>query len=397
MLIWRYMVSGKANLPPSFWRRGVVKLIGCEELKRRKKRVQWRVKHGVDPTTGDLHLGHMVIYRRLRKLQEAGHRVIFLLGEFTARFGDPTGRSAPRQLRKPQEVRRQARRYLAQAGKIIDMQRAEVRSNSEWYSRMRAEMLLKLMARTSVARMLERDMFVQRQKKGQRIGLHELVYPLLQGWDSVMLEADLTVIGSDQIFNELVGRTLQQQEGQFPQAIVALEMLRGTDGEIISQSRGNGISLSCPPEEMFGRLMSLPDSLVPHYATLLTELPLRLFPRTLRGPRAREAKEKLAADIVAQVHGTAAARRAAAVFRHIFQQKKLPARIPQKRVRHGRWKVADLLLTLGLAPSKSEARRLHQQGGIYWQGNPLPPNKKEVVVRGGEILRVGKRRWCRLG
>jgi tyrosyl-tRNA synthetase len=350
-----------------------------------------RIKHGVDPTRPDLHLGHAVIYRKLRKFQELGHKVIFLIGDYTARFGDPTDKVKSRSLHTKQDVGAAAKSYVEQIGKILDKTKLEIRYNSEWYEKMSAEELLRIMSHFTVSRMLERDMFVARKKAGEEIGLHEPVYPVLQAYDSVMLQSDCTVIGTDQTFNELQARPLQEFFGQKPQQVVTIKILPGTDGkEKMSKTLGNDIKLTLTPEDMFGKLMSIPDSAMEIYAELLTDLPLAEFKKP-KDPKA--AKVKLATTIVAEFHSAKHAARAGEQFSRVFQFKEQPDNIEEQTVNfHGSTGTATVTVAELFKLSNSEARRLIEQGAIKHDGRVIEDPNEEAKPG---VYQKGKRHFKR--
>lgn len=326
-----------------------------------------RIKHGVDPTRPDLHLGHAVVYRKLRKLQDLGHTIIFLIGDFTSRFGDPTDKLKTRTMQNKEAVAEAANSYIDQIGKILDKKKLEIRRNGEWYDKMSAEELLRIMSRFTVSRMLERDMFVKRRKAGEEIGLHEPVYPVLQAYDSVMLKSDFTVVGTDQTFNELQARPLQESYGQKPQQVMSLQILLGTDGkEKMSKTLGNDIKITLAPEDMFGKLMSIPDSAMAQYAELLTDLPTADFVKP-KDPRA--VKVRLAMEIVAWLHGDASAKKAAEQFENVFVKKEAPKDILSKKI-EGAKTTTDMVALL-FDVSKSEARRLILQNAIECDGSKV--------------------------
>jgi tyrosyl-tRNA synthetase len=370
--------------------RGVADLIVRKDLEKLlASGKKLRIKHGVDPTKPDLHLGHAVIYRKLRQFQDLGHTVIFLVGDFTARFGDPTDKAKSRTLRTKAAVEEAAKSYIEQVGRILDKKKLEVRRNSEWYEDMKAEELLRIMSNFTVARMLERDMFTKRMKAGETIGLHEPVYPVLQAYDSVMLKSDLTVIGTDQTFNELQARPLQEFFGQKPQQVMSMQILVGTDGkEKMSKTLGNAIRLLDAPEEMFGKIMSLPDSAMPSYAELLTTLDSKEFFEP-KDPRA--AKAELAEAIVKEFHEDAAARAAAKYFEKVITMKEAPEQIPEVPFKVGQ-SVSQVLAKV-FASSTSAMRSTIEQGGISFEGNALK-NPNEPAKSG--VYKKGKRHYVRL-
>lgn len=361
-----------------------------------------RIKHGVDPTTADIHLGYAVVYRKLRQFQDAGHTIVFLIGDFTARFGDPTEKLEARTMRTSEEVEVAAQSYLKQIGMILDLERTEVRRNSEWYDSMSAEDLLRLMSHFTVQRMLERDMFNKRLKSGKEIRLQEPVYPVLQAYDSVKLRADVTVIGSDQTFNELQARELQRQYHQEPQDIVAMPLLRGTDGRRkMSQSLGNGIGIAAAPEEMFGKVMSIPDSLLGEWFRLCTDVPEGDIKELLKAMKAgelnpRDAKAQLGHEIVSLYHGRPAADRAQREFTTVFQKKGAPTEMPEVVIRGAEHTLLDLLVSQRLVVSRSDGRRLIQQGGVRVNGVPVQDWTAKTTLKSGAVLQLGPRRFYRV-
>jgi tyrosyl-tRNA synthetase len=355
-----------------------------------------RVKLGIDPTTADIHLGHTVVLGKLREFQDAGHTVVLIIGDFTARVGDPSGRSSTRPLPSPEEIEANAATYQGQAFKLLDRERTEVRFNSEWL-KMEPEALLGLLAQTTVARLLERDDFQKRLAAGQPIAALELLYPLLQGYDSVAVEADLELGGTDQKFNLLFGRDIQAAYAQPPQSILTMPILVGTDGiRKMSKSLGNYVGVTDAPEEMFGRLMSIPDEAMAEYYRLL------LSAEPPGGPP-NEAKRELGRRIVDRFHGEGAGTGAEEHFNRVIRDHGVPDEIP-------RW---DIDLAVGSEPgvvllpkligsgfelSASEARRLIKQGGVKLDGETVAPDILELPRQAldGRVLQVGKRRFLEL-
>lgn len=383
--------------------RGVEKIIKRDDLiKKLKSGKKLRIKHGVDPTTKDLHLGYSVIYLKLKEFQEMGHQIVFLIGDFTGRFGDPTEKVIARKLRTKKEVRQMAKNYIRQVGKILDLKKLEIRYNSEWYDKMSAEELLKLMSHFTVSRMLERDMFQERMKKKLEIGLHEPVYPALQGYDSVVLKADLTVCGSDQLFNELKGRELQKDFGQIPQDIVATSLLVGTDGKRkMSQSLGNYIGFEEKPKEQYGKIMSIPDNLLENYFELATSISFnevkRIKKDLLKGKiNPRDLKAKLAREIVAIYYNKEKAIKAEKEFERIFKEKKLPSKITEIAVKKKNCNILTLLIELKLVYSKGEARRLVQQEGVKINERTENDWQKNIEIKKGMIIQAGKKRFVKI-
>jgi len=351
-----------------------------------------RVKHGVDPTTADLHLGYAVVYRKLRALQDMGHTIVFLIGDFTGRFGDPTDKEKARIMRSKHDVEKAAKSYIDQIGIMLDTRKLEIRRNAEWYDKMSAERLLQLMSEFTVARMLERDMFQKRIKEGKEIGLHEPVYPLLQAWDSVQLKFDLTVIGTDQTFNELQARTLQERHGQSPQDVMSMNILVGTDGvHKMSQSLGNDIPLTASPEDMFGKIMSIPDSVVASYYELLTDVDLADIKSIAEDTKhIMKNKKRLAKLIVSEFHGEKGAEKGQKHFESVIQGKGEPDDIETIPVQAKT--ITEAVAEL-FSVSKSEARRLIEQGGITLDGKVIKDGSE--TPREG-VYKKGKRHFKRL-
>ncbi len=377
-----------------FLKRGVADIVKKDSLgEKLKSGKKLRVKHGVDPTTTDLHIGHAVVYLKMKELQEMGHQIIFLIGDFTGRFGDPSQKLTSRQLRPKKEVRSLAKNYLRQVGKIIDLKKTEIRYNSEWYDKMSSEDLLKLMSRFTVHRMLERDMFQKRIEQGKEIRLQEPVYPVLQGYDSVVLEADIAICGNDQLFNEIKGRELQKEFNQSPQDVVATRLLVGLDGkEKMSQSLGNDIGIEEPPKEQYGKVMSIPDSLIQEYFELATRTSLQ----DIKKETPRELKAKLARVIVGTYHGEEEAKKAEQEFNRIFREKKAPEEMPEVKVTEKKIPILDLLVKAKMVSSKSEAKRLIQQKGVKIDKEVQQEWDKEIAVKKGMVIQVGKRRFARI-
>ncbi|HEY6729989.1 MAG TPA: tyrosine--tRNA ligase [Solirubrobacterales bacterium] len=355
-----------------------------------------RVKLGIDPTTADIHLGHTVVLEKLAEFQRAGHQVVLIIGDFTAQVGDPSGRSSTRPMPTAEEIETNAATYQEQAFKILDRERTEIRHNSEWL-RMEPEALLGLLAQTTVARLLERDDFQKRMGAGQPIAALELLYPLLQGYDSVAVEADLELGGTDQKFNLLFGRDVQTAYGQEPQSIMTLPILVGTDGvKKMSKSLENYVGVTDPPEEMFGRLMSIPDDAMDEYYRLLLG-----SSRPDRSPN--EAKRELGRRIADRFHGEGAGAAAEERFNQVHVQHAVPDDIPEVELGDYRTDGNGLvhlprLISGAFGVSSSEGRRLLQQGGVKLDGEPVAaePLDIEIDSLAGRVLQVGKRRFCRL-
>jgi tyrosyl-tRNA synthetase len=356
-----------------------------------------RIKLGMDPTAPDLHLGHTITLKKLRDFQLAGHTVVFLVGDFTAMIGDPTGRSETRKPLTPEQIKLNAKTYERQVFKILDPERTEIRFNSEWMAAMGVAELIGIAARLSTARILERDDFEKRLAAGEPLFLHELLYPLIQGYDSVALKADLEIGGTDQKFNMLVGRDLQRAYGQPPQVVMTMPLLEGLDSvRKMSKSYGNYVALEDPPEEMFGKLMSVSDALMARYFQLLAGGDSAELATVRSGAlHPMEAKKRLAAMIVAEYHAAEAAERAREHFETKFQRREVPADAPVYRVDGEIW-ICELMKQLGFVASTSEARRLVGQGAVRVDGRTVTEINFHFVPGHNQVLEVGKRRVARI-
>lgn len=375
--------------------RGVEKAVGIDQLESLlQSGEKLRIKYGVDPTSKDLHLGNAALFGKLKQFQDLGHKVIFLIGDFTARFGDPDKLKA-RKMRSKAEVREMAKKYVEQAGKIMDLKKTEVVYNGDWYDKMSAEDLLKIQWNFTYNQLIERDMFQERIKKELPIHYPELGYPILQGYDSVHLKADLAVCGSDQLFNEMQGRVIQSKMGQKPQAILALKLLIGTDGQKMSQSIGNVISIDEEPAEMFGKVMSIPDAVMGDYLEALVRLPMKEIERikTENADRQRELKAFLAKEIVKNYHGEKAAQMASESFNRIFRDKEMPSEIAKIKISKKEMPIIDLLIEAELAPSRGAARRLVEQGGVRIDSAVIGDINAVIGINSKMIIQVGKRKF----
>lgn len=386
-------------------KRGSVEVISEDELvKKLNKGKPLLIKAGFDPTAPDLHLGHTVLIHKLRQFQELGHKVVFLIGDFTGMIGDPTGKSETRISLTRDDVIKNAETYKEQVFKILDPENTEVRFNSEWMDRMTASDMINLAAKYNVARMLEREDFHKRYRSGQSISIHEFMYPLIQGYDSVALKADVEIGGTDQKFNLLVGRELQRDYGLEPQVVLTMPLLEGTDGvNKMSKSLGNYIGITEPPKEIFGKVMSITDELMFCYYELLSHISTQDFNTLKDGVKngtihPRDAKVTLAKEMVARFHGRDAAEQAAEEFSNIFKAGGLPDEIEEKEVVcYGE----NLLLAVaiakaGLASSNSEARRLIQQGGVSVDGSKVLDEKMELPAGNEYLVQVGKRKFAKV-
>jgi tyrosyl-tRNA synthetase len=365
---------------------------------------QLRIKLGLDPTAPDIHLGHTVVLGKMRQFQDLGHKAVVIIGDYTARVGDPSGVNRTRPVLSPQEIDANAETYFQQAGKVLDTsaEKLEIRKNSEWLASLRLADVLKLAAQMTVARMMERDTFELRYHDGVPIGVHEFLYPLMQGYDSVCIQADVELGGTDQTFNNLVGRQLQAHAGQKPQIVMIMPILVGLDGtEKMSKSKGNYIGVTDEPNDMFGKVMSIPDALMDNYFTLLTDLPPAEIDLLLNADRThpRDAKARLGRMIVERYHGREAAEAAAAEFDRVFKERKLPTDIPEFHFPEGTIAVSDMIVQMGFVESKSEARRQIEQGAVKIENNKLTDIHFDVTISDatdGWVVRVGKRQFGRI-
>jgi len=378
--------------------RNAVEVISAEELAAKLREGRpLRIKLGMDPTAPDLHLGHSISLKKLRDFQRQGHTVIFLVGDFTAMIGDPTGRSEVRKPLSPDQIKLNAQTYQNQVSRVLDPARTEVRFNSEWMSQVDTRKLIEIAAKLSVARILERDDFEQRLERQEPLFLHELLYPLIQGYDSVALQADVELGGTDQKFNMLVGRELQRAYGQPPQVVMTMPLLEGLDGKRkMSKSYGNYIGLTESPEEMFGKLMSVSDQLMLRYFELLSEVDTaELAAIRSVAIHPMEAKKRLATLIVSEYHDAPAAAAGRRYFESKFQRHEVPQDIPVFRLGQDLW-ICELIKQLRFAPSTSEARRLLGQGAVRVDGQTVTDVNFRCVPGEHKILEVGKRRLARI-
>ncbi|WP_029551426.1 tyrosine--tRNA ligase [Thermocrinis jamiesonii] len=378
---------------------GVSEIIEEEELIEKLKRGKpLRIKAGFDPTAPDLHLGHTVLLQKLRQFQQLGHEVYFVIGDFTAMIGDPTGRSETRPPLSREEILENAKTYEHQVFKILDPEKTNVVFNSSWLSTLGTEGVIRLAGKYTVARMLERDDFSKRFKEGNPIYIHEFIYPLLQGYDSVFLKADVELGGTDQKFNLLVGRDLQRAYGQEPQVCITLPLLVGLDGvRKMSKSYGNYVGITEEPEIMFGKIMSISDELMWDYYLLLTDYSREEIESFKRDMHPMEAKKKLAYTIVERFHGKEKAERALEFFVKTFSEKEFPQDAPVIELPQGyRKRAYELLFELGLEPSKNSARRVIEGGGFRVNGRKIEDPFQEIEVLQELKIQLGKKRFYRL-
>jgi tyrosyl-tRNA synthetase len=362
--------------------------------------VPLRIKLGLDPTAPDLHLGHTVVLNKMRQLQDLGHTVIFLIGDFTALIGDPTGRNATRPPLTPEEIKANAETYFRQASLVLDPEKTETRYNSEWCEPLGSRGMIQLAAKYTVARMLERDDFTKRYKAGVPISVHEFLYPLVQGYDSVALKADLELGGTDQKFNLLMGRELQREYGQAPQCILTMPLLEGLDGvEKMSKSKGNYIGISEKPSEMFGKIMSISDTLMWRYFELLSFRPMSqiaaLKAEVASGRNPRDVKVDLGLELVTRFHSAAAAQQALDDFEARFKQGAIPDEMPEISLSGAPLGIVAALKQAGLAPSSAEAIRNIEQGGVRIDGEKVV-DRNQSIAAGVYVLQVGKRKFARV-
>jgi len=375
-------------------KRGIMELLPEDEFIAKLGRGRpLRIKWGADPSAPDIHLGHTVILTKLRQLQDLGHEVLFLIGDFTARIGDPTGKSETRKPLTKEEVKRNAKTYQEQAFKILDKKRTKVVYNSKWLTQLKIDDVINLAAKYTVARMLERDDFMNRFEKERPISIHEFLYPLIQGYDSVELKADLEVGGTDQKFNMLVGRELQREFKEEPQCILTLPLLEGTDGvQKMSKSFNNYIGVTERPKDIYGKTMSISDEMMFRYYDLLTEESAY----RVKALHPKEAKKALASLLVTKFYDREAADLAAGEFESVFAKGNLPDDLKTQKKSKVVWNAKDLLCDTGLAASGSEAKRIIQQGGFKVDGRTVSDVNAEIDIANPRILQKGKREFVRV-
>lgn len=378
--------------------RGVAEIIPGEELLVKLARSietnkPLRVKLGVDPSTADLHLGHSVVLQKLKTFQDLGHQVLFLIGDFTAQIGDPTGKSETRKQLTREDVQRNAKTYADQVLKILHPTKTQVVFNSQWTDNLKIQDVIRLASQMTVARMLERDDFQKRYSSQQPIALHEFLYPIMQAFDSVQLRADVELGGTDQRFNVLLGREYQKAAGQEPQAVIVMSLLEGTDGvQKMSKSLGNAIGLTDSPKEMFGKIMSVSDKHMLRFYELLTDKDLE----TIKAMHPREAKVKLAMEMISRFHSPEAAEEASAEFDSVFARKEIPADIPTVQLTMAQIPLTKLLAENEMASSLSEARRLIVQGGVTVNGVKVTDTAYVIEGVPEAVVKAGKRRYLKV-
>lgn len=381
---------------------GTAEILPLDELRKKletsvKTGTPLRVKLGLDPSAPDIHLGHTVVLRKLKQFQDLGHQIVLIIGDFTGRIGDPTGKSVTRKALTEEQVLENAKTYEEQIFKILDREKTEVHFNSEWLGKMNFADVLGLAAKYTVARMLERDDFKKRYMEERPISIHEFMYPLMQGYDSVAIQADIEFGGTDQKFNLIVGRHLQSESGQSPQIVITMPLLEGLDGvQKMSKSLGNYIGIDEAPNEMYGKAMSIPDDLMMRYYMLVTDMPIADQEALAAGLAAgsvhpRDAKMQLARTIVTLYHGAEAAQAAEAEFVRIFQQGDMPTDIETYEVSDATVWLPGMLKEAGMVASSSEAKRSLSQGAVRINGEKVM--EENVVLTDGAIVQVGKRKY----
>ncbi len=382
--------------------RGTVEVIVKKDLeaKLNSGRVL-KVKLGIDPSGADLHIGHMVVIKKLKEFQDAGHHIQLLFGNFTGQIGDPTDKTSVRQVKTQQELEKNAEKYLQQAGKILDINKTEIMWNADWLGKLTFGDVVKLAQIFTVQQMLERDMYKKRMEDEKPIYMHEFLYPLMQGYDSVAMECHLELGGTDQTFNLLAGRTIQKAYGMEEQNVLTVPLLVGTDGhEKMGKSMGNYIGVEEEPGDMYGKTMSIPDHLILNYFELATYVPLEeiaIVKQALaEGENPRNLKMQLAKEIVTLYHSEDAAKKAEAEFVSIFSKGNLPTDIEEKKVKQAEWGIIDLLADMGLASSKSDARRLIEGGGVKIDGEKVESIEAKVNFTEEKLIQVGKRKFLKV-
>jgi len=387
-------------------KRGTIEIFSQAELSEKladsaKTHRQLRIKLGLDPTSPDIHLGHTVVLRKMRQFQDLGHKAVLIIGDYTARIGDPSGQDTTRPMLSPQQIEKNAETYLQQAGKILETSenKLEIRHNSKWLEKLTAIEIIQLVAKKTVAQMLQRDSFKKRLRAEEDIFMHEFLYPLLQGYDSVIVKSDVELGGTDQTFNNLVGRDIQRAYGQAPQVVITMPILVGLDGkEKMSKSKGNYIGVTDEPNDMFGKIMSISDEMMENYFTLLTDLPAEKIAELLNHDKThpKEAKVLLAKTIVGQFYDKEATALAAAQFDKVFAWGQLPDDIPEVEIAAEPIPASKLLLGCKLVPSGSEAKRKIKQSAVSIDGGKINDPNAEITPRDGMVVQVGKRRFAKL-
>jgi len=387
-------------------KRGTIEIFNEQELAEKlaasaKQKRPLRIKLGLDPTSPDIHLGHTVVLRKMRQFQDLGHKAVLIIGDYTARIGDPTGQNVTRPMLSPEQIQANARTYLEQAGKILDTSKAklEVRHNSEWLEKLTLMELIRLAAKKTVAQMLQRDSFKLRLQDEVDVYVHEFIYPLMQGYDSVAIHSDIELGGTDQTFNNLVGRDIQRAYDQEPQVVMTMPILVGLDGkEKMSKSKGNYIGVTDQPNDMFGKIMSISDQMMENYFTLLTDFSPDRIAELIDSSRThpKEAKVLLGKTIVTQLYNEATAQLAATEFDKVFAQKQLPDEIPEFKMAPGRISVKQLLLACKLVETGGQAKRMCAQSAVTIDGQNVTDPNAAITPTDGMTIQVGKRRFAKI-
>ena len=387
-------------------KRGTVEIFSEAELAEKLSESaqagrQLRIKLGLDPTSPDIHLGHTVVLRKMRQFQDLGHKAVLIIGDYTARIGDPSGQNSIRPMLSPEQIEQNAKSYFKQAGKILDTSedKLEIRYNSEWLEKLTLMELIQLMAKKTVAQMLQRDSFKKRLQADEDVYMHEFLYPLMQGYDSVVVQSDVELGGTDQTFNNLIGRDIQRAYGQSPQVVITMPILVGLDGrEKMSKSKGNYIGVTDEPADMFGKVMSISDEMMENYFTLLTDLSADKIAELVNPDRThpKEAKVLLGKTIVAQFYNDATAQLAAAKFDKVFAQRQLPDDIPEIQIAAEPIMASKLLLACKLVPSGGEAKRMIKQSAVSINNNKINDPNAQITPTEGMIIQVGKRKFAKI-
>lgn len=383
--------------------RGVENVIVREDLKRKLASYKkLRIKFGVDPSKPDIHLGHTVPLGKLQEFQRLGHQIVFIIGDFTGRIGDPSGKSKTRPQLSKEQVDKNAETYLEQVKKIMDIKKVEIRRNSEWYDKMRPDDFIKLFSKITLARILERDDSEKRLKSKTDIYPHEILYPILQAYDSIVINADVEIGGTDQTFNMLMGRTLQKRFGKVPQDIMTTSLLIGLDGaDKMSKSLDNYIGITESAQEQYGKIMSIPDKLITHYFELATNVPLdeiKEIKKDLKSGKVnpKNLKVQLAQEIITIYYNREVAEKAKKEFNKVFREKKLPTKIPTAKIKEKSLNILDLLVKTKLASSKAEAKRLIIQKGIRIDNKVQNNWRVNINIKKGTIVKKGKRKFIKI-
>jgi tyrosyl-tRNA synthetase len=387
-------------------KRGTVEIFNENELAEKltnaaKDKRQLRIKLGLDPTSPDIHLGHTVVLRKMRQFQDLGHKAVLIIGDYTARIGDPTGQNTTRPMLSSEQIEKNAKTYFEQAGKILDTlpEKLEVRHNSEWLEELTLMDLIQIAAKKTVAQMLQRDSFKLRLEKGIDVYTHEFIYPLMQGYDSVAVQSDVELGGTDQTFNNLVGRDIQKAYGQPQQVVITVPILVGLDGkEKMSKSKGNYIGVTDSPGDMFGKVMSISDDMMENYFTLLTDTPIEKIRELTDSQKThpKQAKVLLAKTIVSQFYGQNDADAAAEQFEKVFAQKQLPDEIPEFSLPTQPIMVKQLLLFCKLVETGGEAKRLCSQSAVTIDGEKITDSNATITPKNGMTIQVGKRKFAKI-